>query len=78
MIDRSARCELFQLLRAAILRDGRTQKEIAQAAGVTQPTIHNWLWGSTISPRLNTIVAVADALGFDIVLQKAKRLRRAA
>lgn len=52
---------------------------LAAEAGISPSTIRNWLNGRTLSPRLNTLLAVADALGYDLrLVRRRARLRRAA
>jgi DNA-binding XRE family transcriptional regulator len=41
---------------------------LAHDAGVSPQTIWSWESGRTISPRINTMVKVATALGYDIAL----------
>ena len=43
---------------------------IEQECGVTDQTIYNWLSGKTRKPRLDTIVKVAKAVGYEVTLRK--------
>lgn len=53
---------------------------VAETAGVSQQTLYNWHNGYTHKPRIDTITKVANALGYEIVLElkETHRLRRAA
>ena len=44
--------------------------DIADEAGISYQTIVNWCEGKTLSPQIRTLTAVANALGFDILLRK--------
>lgn len=46
------------------------QVNLAHDAGVSPQTLWSWVEGRTISPRINTMVKVATALGYDIALTK--------
>jgi DNA-binding phage protein len=48
---------------------------VAEASGVTDACIHLWLSGQTKKPRLDTVVRVADAIGFDMRLVRRKQVR---
>lgn len=41
---------------------------LAHDAGVCPATLWSWVSGRTISPRINTMVKVATAIGYDIAL----------
>lgn len=49
------------------------RKDVADEAGVSDSTLYNWLYGSTINPRIDTMIKVAEVLGFAIVLQRKQR-----
>lgn len=49
---------------------------IEQECGVTDQTIYNWLSGKTRKPRLDTIVKVASAVGYELTLQKVSAVTR--
>lgn len=49
-------------LKAARERRKLTQQAIAEALGVSQPTIHSWESGETM-PRMKRLAAVAEAYG---------------
>ena len=53
---------------------------VSETAGVSQQTLYNWHNGVTHKPRIDTITKVADALGYEIVLElkETRRLRRVA
>ena len=51
-------------------------KSVAKAAGIATSTIYFWLSGKTKKPRLDTIIKVADVLGYNVVLvRKQAQLR---
>lgn len=56
--------------------------ELAELAGVSKQTLHNWCFGKTMKPRIDTLTKVARALGYEIVLRKVRagkaNLRRVA
>jgi transcriptional regulator with XRE-family HTH domain len=56
-------CRLVQL-------DHRSVNDIAAAANVSPPTVYKWLNGETMQPRLYTLRAVANVLGYNIALTK--------
>lgn len=45
-------------------------KEIAKEAEVSNQTLHNWLYGATMNPHINTLIKVANVLGYEIALRK--------
>ncbi len=47
-------------------------KMLAIDACVHVNTLYNWAWGETMNPHIETLVKVANAMGFDIILAKAK------
>ena len=77
------RAEIFSDLVALIeaevgYHDGRTTRGrnninvLADRADVSYSTIFNWVFGSTRNPHINTMIKVADALGYDIALRRKK------
>ena len=48
--------------------------ELADSAGVSKQTLINWWEGRTHSPQIRTLTAVADAMGYDIVLRLRLRV----
>lgn len=50
-------------LAAAIFNDGRLQREIADAAGVSPMTLSGIVTGRIAAPRRSTRMAIAQALG---------------
>lgn len=46
---------------------------LAQLAGVSYQTVHNWKYGVTMAPRIDTLTKVAQALGYEITLKKSAR-----
>lgn len=55
--------------------DHMGMRELATTAGVSEATLYNWRGGKVYAPRLNTLTAVALALGYDIVLRKHRKLK---
>ena len=74
------RAKLFDNVVAKLPADVESLKDIAEAAEVCPQTLHNWIWGDTMNPHINTLVKVAGAMGFNIVLARRKgnvvRLRK--
>ena len=56
--------ELKDILQEYVVAD------VALVAGVGEATIYFWLDGTTRKPRLDTIVKVAAALGYELRLHK--------
>lgn len=58
---------------------GYNVESVAEVAGVAPSTIYFWLDGHTKCPRLDTIVKVAGAVGWEISLEhKSGKLRAVA
>ena len=53
--------------------DEASLKEIAFTASVSITTLHNWKYGKTISPRIDTLIKVSAVLGFTIGLKKTMK-----
>ncbi len=54
-------------------------RDLAARSGVHWVTLHGWAAGRVVSPRVNTLFAVAVALGYTIEVKKgARRLRSVA
>lgn len=51
---------------------------VADHSGVSKGCLYSWLDGTTQLPRLDTIVKVADCLGFDLELVKKETLKKVA
>lgn len=45
---------------------------VAEAAGITQQTLHNWHRGTVTCPHLRTLMAVAEVLGYDVQLTRRR------
>lgn len=74
--DISARDDLFlQIIELLPLHWGGL-RHLAELSNVTPQTLWNWKYGTTIAPRLSTIIKVADALGYDVVLRRATGRRK--
>lgn len=52
--------------------------EIADEAGICLATLYNWCHGTTFNPRLNTVIKVAKALGYEIQLVRTAKLKKVA
>ena len=50
-------------------------ESVAECAGVSNACIWYWLEGKVKKPRLDTIMRVADAIGFDLKLVKRPQTR---
>lgn len=55
--------ELGEKIVRLAARRGIHLDEVAEAAGISYPTLSRILSGRIASPRLQTVVAIADALG---------------
>ncbi len=53
-------------------REGLTQRDLAQRMGVSQAVVARLLSGEH-SPRIDTIAAAADAMGYDLEIRLVKR-----
>ena len=51
-------------------------KYVAEQAGLSPVTLWNWKHGSTVSPRFNNLMRVAEVIGFDITVKKVRKFRR--
>lgn len=48
--------------------DGYNIQSVSDTSGVATATLYFWLDGTTRLPRLDTVIRVADALGYELVL----------
>jgi len=62
--------EVFEDIKAELR--GYNVDWVSDHAGVSKAAIYFWLDGTTRQPRLSTIVKVAKALGYRVVLAKIK------
>jgi transcriptional regulator with XRE-family HTH domain len=62
--------KMFKELISHIPQHWDGQCMLAEDAGISPQTLWSWVEGRTISPRINTMVKVAAALGYDIALVK--------
>lgn len=62
------RSEIVVELVGIIQRSGMPVYQIADDANVSRNTIGRWLDGTTIHPRMHTMIAVAEVLGYKFVL----------
>lgn len=51
---------------------------VANAAEVSYSTPWNWLYGPTVSPRLNTLIKVGKAIGMSLEWKRSASLHLAA
>lgn len=61
---------LMDEVREMIHRDGRTQKQIALRAKVSESTINNIGSGKTRWPRQTTLFPLLTALGYELFVRK--------
>jgi len=52
--------------------------EIAEEAEVSYNTLYCWLYGNTCNPHLNTILKVATALDFEIIMVRKNKKKSTA
>lgn len=52
-------------------------KEVANEASVSVSTLHYWVYGYTIAPRISTLAKVARALGYELRLSRPRRSKAA-
>jgi DNA-binding XRE family transcriptional regulator len=64
--------DVFDELKGLIIRSGMSAWNVANKAGCTERTIHNWLTGRVKEPRLSTALAVAKLFGKAIMLTDGK------
>jgi DNA-binding phage protein len=64
------RSEIFSDLISILDAEGVDLNRLAEDASVSLQTLRNWLWGTTFNPHINTMLKVADALGYDIALRR--------
>jgi len=60
-------CELYE---EAFTRRKMTTSELANKSGLCHQTVHNLLWEETRFPRFNTVVKIAEALGYAVELKR--------
>ena len=60
---------MIDQVRTIILDSHDTYKQIAEASGVTEGTIRNWLDGATKKPQAATFNAVLRALGYKLTIR---------
>lgn len=51
-------------------------KQLAKDAEVSISTLYNWTYGTTISPRSDTLFRVAAALGYKIEWKRSRSIGR--
>lgn len=74
MSKKEARHQVFVELVSILDRMSYTQQlAIAEQAEVHVMTLYWWCTGVTQSPRFNTVIRVAEALGYEIQLNRPKR-----
>ena len=60
------RTEIVNELCAAIEQDRRSLFNIAQAAGLSYMTLHQWLNGKVANPKIDSIAQVVQVLGLQV------------
>jgi hypothetical protein len=60
---------------ALFINSGMTQQEVHALGGPTPATISNWLYKITKFPRLDTMRALVQAVGGDLVVVSAERAK---
>ncbi len=50
-------------------------RSVSELSGVSKATIYNWLEGKTRKPRLDTILKVAEALGYTLTLHRVGKAK---
>ncbi len=55
---------------------GLSIQEIADAAGVCPPTVYKFMDGTTRFPRMETVVGIFGALGYDVVFTAKRAVSR--
>lgn len=72
------RCPLGHAIDSLAAERGLHLDQVAKASGITFPALHRICTGRTKSPKLNTIMAIAAALGItvDRLLAPTKRPSR--
>jgi len=61
---------IIDKLRTVVKESGETYEAIHATCGVTTGTLYNWFKGGTLRPQFATLMAVARALDYDLVLQR--------
>ena len=56
--------ELVQRMRLS----HETINDFAEASGVSTTTIRNWLYGNTMTPRIDTLSKVSESMGMKMIL----------
>lgn len=71
---------LFNELRTRIIVEVDNHSDLAQEADISPSTIHNWVHGKTLHPRIDTLTKVATAMGYSFAIHRPtpKRKRKAA
>jgi len=71
-----AHMELFETVIDALRAcNHATWPSIAEEAGVCLGTLYRWTDNLVWCPHLRTVVSVANALGYDVILRKQKKVR---
>lgn len=67
------KADIIADLRGILLNSDRSYHDIGKEARVYPETIEKWVTGETKSPQLLKVLAVANALGYDLMLVKRRR-----
>lgn len=69
------RDDIFNAVVDALNATQQSLPDIAERAGVSPPTLYNWVNGVTISPRLSTLLKVVPEVGMELaLLRKGRRV----
>ena len=52
---------------------GQSLSSFSTLCGLSHGTLHTWVSGHVLTPRIDTLAKVAEQLGYEIVLEKNKR-----
>lgn len=70
------RDEIFVQLLDLIPHNKTQMEQLALDAEVSIYTLKNWVYGTTMAPRIDTLVKVSNALGHAIVLKRVRVKRK--
>lgn len=72
------KAKVFCQIIARIPADRKGQKKLAERADVSPQTLWNWVYGETMTPRIDTLSKVTEALGGTVEIRWAGKLRKVA
>lgn len=65
---------VIQQLRKIVVENDIDQTQLAEAVGYDRHTLYFW-WQGRALPRLRTLIDMAEALGYEVVLQPKSTAR---